>query len=171
MSTQVWEVSSGSRTLHGMMVVIWSLPAPVPSWRGQSGSGHAQGGWLGSRGHPAPPLQGFVPGPPPGPRARPQGRAPSWGTMPPCSSRWKGGRGRMRWDRHANRAGGRDPGRASPSDTAGAGSFPEALGGWGRGCREACEGRARRRRDHTDQKVFNGSRRELGGIKGGTSRG
>lgn len=36
-TTKVWDGSSGSGTLPGMMVVIWGSPAWVPSWRGQSG--------------------------------------------------------------------------------------------------------------------------------------
>lgn len=65
-------------------------------------------------------------GPGPGPKA-----GPHLGEQcPPCSCQWRGGRGRMSWDRHANR---RERSREglSPSDTAGAGrEFPRGPG-WG----------------------------------------
>lgn len=81
--------------------------------------------------------------------------------------------GRMRWDKHASQAGERDPRKASHpviKQEPGVSQRPWVGGGWG--CWEAWERKASRRRDHLDwgQKVFHG-RRELDGIKGGSSRG
>lgn len=134
-----------------VVVVAWAHQPLSHLEEGRVVAGHAPRGWLGGRGHAAPPLLSFVPGPQLGHGARPQGRAQSWGTMPRCFSRWRGGRWRTTWGRNARSGGGSESGKASLPRilrSKGVSQRPRVGGGWD--CQEARWRRVPRPRDHLD---------------------
>lgn len=71
MATQFWEGPGPCCAERWCSVWAGVHPPLFCPAEGQVAVRHAQGGWRGHRGHPAPPWLGFVPGPLPGHQARP----------------------------------------------------------------------------------------------------